>query len=218
MAVYGYTRVSTDEQASEGESLGAQKRTIEGYAMMLGLTAAETFVERGVSGSTPFAERPEGTKLLAALEPGDVVITPKLDRMFRSARDALDVLDKLKAPGHQPAHDRPRRRRHRQRRVEAGVHHPERRGRGRARPHPRAHPRREAGPARPRALPRRNDAVRLPAGRGRRARSRTRTSRPAIKRMRKLRRSGKSLRAIAADMQNRGFAVSHMSVKKIAGT
>jgi putative DNA-invertase from lambdoid prophage Rac len=52
MAVYGYTRVSTDRQANEGESLGAQKRTIEGYAMMLGLQVAEVFVERGVSGST----------------------------------------------------------------------------------------------------------------------------------------------------------------------
>jgi putative DNA-invertase from lambdoid prophage Rac len=99
MGVYGYTRVSTDKQANEGESLGAQQRTIEGYAMMLGLQVAEVFVERGVSGSTPFAGRPQGTKPLAALEPGDVIITPKLDRMFRSARDALDVLDKLQARG-----------------------------------------------------------------------------------------------------------------------
>jgi DNA invertase Pin-like site-specific DNA recombinase len=34
--------------------------------------------------------------LLAILKPGDVVITPKLDRMFRSALDAPDVLAKLK--------------------------------------------------------------------------------------------------------------------------
>ncbi len=34
MAVYGYVRVSTDRQAEEGESLGAQRRTVEGYAMM----------------------------------------------------------------------------------------------------------------------------------------------------------------------------------------
>jgi DNA invertase Pin-like site-specific DNA recombinase len=40
MAVYGYTRVSTDTQAKDGESLGAQKRTIEGYAMMLGIDLA----------------------------------------------------------------------------------------------------------------------------------------------------------------------------------
>jgi putative DNA-invertase from lambdoid prophage Rac len=36
---------------------------------------------------------------LAALKTGDVVITPKLDRMFRSALNALDVLGQLKDRG-----------------------------------------------------------------------------------------------------------------------
>src|SRR3954464_13821052 len=62
MPVYGYTRVSTDRQADEGESLGAQQRVIEGYAMMLGLTLDEIFVERGVSGSKPPRDRPEGSR------------------------------------------------------------------------------------------------------------------------------------------------------------
>jgi putative DNA-invertase from lambdoid prophage Rac len=97
--VYGYARVSTLAQADEGESLDVQQRQIAGYAQMNGLTVAHTFVERGVSGSKPLADRPEGAKLLAALAPGDVVITPKLDRMFRSALDALAVLGDLKARG-----------------------------------------------------------------------------------------------------------------------
>lgn len=97
MAVYGYTRVSTSRQAEEGESLDVQQRTIAGYALMLGLTVDRMFVERGVSGSVPLSDRGEGTALLTTLKPGDVVITPKLDRMFRSALDALDVLAKLKA-------------------------------------------------------------------------------------------------------------------------
>jgi len=99
MAVYGYTRVSTDRQADQGESLGAQQRVIEGYAMMLGLQIDEMFVERGVSGSKPLGERPEGGRLLAVLNAGDVVITPKLDRMFRSALDALDVLGQIQKRG-----------------------------------------------------------------------------------------------------------------------
>jgi len=57
------------------------------------------FVERGVSGSKPLGERPDGARLLAALKAGDVVITPKLDRMFRSALNALDVLGRLKDRG-----------------------------------------------------------------------------------------------------------------------
>jgi DNA invertase Pin-like site-specific DNA recombinase len=96
MAVYGYVRVSTDRQADDGESLGTQQRIIEGYAMMNALTLDSIFVERGVSGSKPLGERPEGARLLAVLKAGDVAITPKLDRMFRSALNALDVLGQLK--------------------------------------------------------------------------------------------------------------------------
>ncbi|MGW9331228.1 recombinase family protein [Bosea sp. NPDC055594] len=99
MAAYGYLRVSTDRQASEGESLQAQRRSVEGYAMMHGLVVERFFVERGVSGAKPIGDRLEGAALLASLKPGDVVITAKLDRMFRSALDALDVLGKLKERG-----------------------------------------------------------------------------------------------------------------------
>jgi len=99
MAVYGYTRVSTDRQATEGESLDVQARTITGYALMLGMTMEHTYIERGVSGSKPLGDRPEGAMLLAAAQPGDTIITPKLDRMFRSALDALDSLAKLKTLG-----------------------------------------------------------------------------------------------------------------------
>ena len=97
MAAYGYARVSTTRQAEEGESLDVQQRTLTGYAMMHGLKLDRTFVERGVSGSVPLGDRPEGATLLAGLKPGDVVVTAKLDRMFRSALDALDVIAKLKA-------------------------------------------------------------------------------------------------------------------------
>jgi DNA invertase Pin-like site-specific DNA recombinase len=99
MAIYGYCRVSTDRQVKEGESLGAQERTIEGYAMMHGMTLDRVFIEQGVSASKPLNDRPEGTRLLSSLSKGDVVITPKLDRMFRSALDALNTLDALKKRG-----------------------------------------------------------------------------------------------------------------------
>jgi hypothetical protein len=47
--------------------------------MMHGLAIDRMFVERGVSGSKPLADRPEGAALLAILQPGDIVITAKLD-------------------------------------------------------------------------------------------------------------------------------------------
>ena len=97
--VFGYLRVSTAEQASNGDSLDTQRQQITGYAMMKGWQVAEFFVEGGVSGSVPLADRPEGRRLLAAVKPGDVVVTPKLDRMFRSASDALATLEEMKDQG-----------------------------------------------------------------------------------------------------------------------
>src|SRR5258705_5015600 len=99
MKVYGYCRVSTAEQADEGCSLAAQQRQIEGWAAVKGWTVAEICVEAGVSGSVPLAERPEGRRLLERTGKGDVIITPKLDRMFRSASDALGTLEELKDQG-----------------------------------------------------------------------------------------------------------------------
>lgn len=94
--VYGYVRVSTVRQADEGESLEVQQRTLTGYALMHGLEISHMYVERGVSGSIPLTEREQGAALCAALRSGDSVITPKLDRMFRSALDALDTLSRFK--------------------------------------------------------------------------------------------------------------------------
>jgi putative DNA-invertase from lambdoid prophage Rac len=96
MKVFGYCRVSTAEQANAGLSLDTQKQQITGYAMMKGWKVAAFFVEAGVSGSVPLADRPEGQHMLASLQPGDIIITAKLDRAFRSAADALGTLEQLK--------------------------------------------------------------------------------------------------------------------------
>jgi putative DNA-invertase from lambdoid prophage Rac len=96
MGTYGYARVSTVQQADSGESLGAQRRKLQGYSQMLGQPLDQVFIERGVSGSRRLQERPEGKRLLEVVQPGDTVLTTKLDRMFRSALDALEVLGQLK--------------------------------------------------------------------------------------------------------------------------
>jgi putative DNA-invertase from lambdoid prophage Rac len=99
MSVYGYCRVSTLRQANEGESLDVQKRQIEGYAHMHGLVLDDVVVEEGVSGSVPVSERPRGAVLFAKLTKGDIVIAPKLDRLFRSALDALTVVEDMRQRG-----------------------------------------------------------------------------------------------------------------------
>lgn len=97
MAVYGYIRVSTDRQANEGESIDVQRRQIEGWCLMHGETLAmPPFQDEGISGSVPVAERPAGKRLLDILKPGDIIVAAKLDRLFRSAFDALQTVESLK--------------------------------------------------------------------------------------------------------------------------
>jgi DNA invertase Pin-like site-specific DNA recombinase len=44
-------------------------------------------------------DRPELAKLLRALEPGDVLIVTRLDRLARSTRDLLNILDQVSEAG-----------------------------------------------------------------------------------------------------------------------
>lgn len=101
MTVYAYARVSTLQQANDGDSLDAQVKQVLGYASSRGLELNDegVFVEKGVSGGQEFGSRPAGSKLLACLAYGDIVIFPKLDRGFRNTRDALNVLHTLKEKG-----------------------------------------------------------------------------------------------------------------------
>ena len=99
MAVYGYIRVSTARQAEHGLSLDAQKQQIAGYAQQRGFGEVSWFQDDGVSGSTELTDRKAGAALLVKAKQGDIVICAKLDRMFRSARNALNMLAEVKQRG-----------------------------------------------------------------------------------------------------------------------
>jgi DNA invertase Pin-like site-specific DNA recombinase len=76
-----YLRVSTDEQASSGLGLEAQRA-----ACMSKVPAGATvsvFADEGVSGSTAIAEREGLPQALEALGAGDVLIVAKRDRIAR---------------------------------------------------------------------------------------------------------------------------------------
>jgi putative DNA-invertase from lambdoid prophage Rac len=98
MATFGYVRMSSAWEAGRGRR-EVQQRPIAGYALARGLQVDQTFVETGVSGWVPLADRPQGKSLLDRLKGGDVVIITKLDRMFHGALDALDWLAELKERG-----------------------------------------------------------------------------------------------------------------------
>jgi putative DNA-invertase from lambdoid prophage Rac len=96
---FAYTRVSTDMQVQDGQSLDVQQRQLEGWAMQRGAKLDGVVVEAGVSGAVPFQDRPEGAKLWAGLQRGDTLVAAKLDRVFRSASDCLSVVEAFKARG-----------------------------------------------------------------------------------------------------------------------
>jgi putative DNA-invertase from lambdoid prophage Rac len=97
--VFGYVRVSTDEQAESGQSLAVQEQQLRGWAMQHGVALDAIHIEPGISGAIAFNERPEGGKLWAELRRGDTVVAAKLDRCFRSAADCLTVVEAFKARG-----------------------------------------------------------------------------------------------------------------------
>jgi len=91
----GYARVSTTEQSTDGVSLDAQTERIESYCRAVGLELREVITDPGVSGGKPLGERPGGAELLREVKAGGVaaVVAVKLDRLFRSALDALKTLE-----------------------------------------------------------------------------------------------------------------------------
>ena len=103
MRIYGYTRVSTISQSQKETSLEVQDQEVQKYALEKRFVGdhsvqkeVHTFKERGVSGSVPLSKRPKGKDLLTKVQPGDVVIVHRLDRMFRSSADALNIVESLK--------------------------------------------------------------------------------------------------------------------------
>ena len=80
--VFGYARVSTDRQADSNISLDEQERRITARCTENGWQLQQVFIDSAVSGSVPLNKRPQGSQLLAALRPGDVVIASRMDRCF----------------------------------------------------------------------------------------------------------------------------------------
>lgn len=88
-----YTRVSTQEQAKEGYSIEAQEARCKAAIESKGWEYAGTFSDPGVSGTS--MERQGLRDMLDAVEAGEVdaVVVYKLDRLSRSQRDTLTIIE-----------------------------------------------------------------------------------------------------------------------------
>jgi DNA invertase Pin-like site-specific DNA recombinase len=85
MATIGYARVSTQDQDYSGQ-LEALKAA-----------GATTIFREKISGVR--ADRPQLAKLMASLKAGDVVLVTKLDRLGRSTRELLDLIERIGSVG-----------------------------------------------------------------------------------------------------------------------
>jgi DNA invertase Pin-like site-specific DNA recombinase len=105
--LYGYLRVSTDKQAmsplvqrgiiiAEAERLG---RKISAWFQDAPIENPDGSINDSVSGKVFVGKRKAGSELMARLKKGDGVIVAKLDRIFRSASDCCQCLDRWERAG-----------------------------------------------------------------------------------------------------------------------
>ena len=89
--VFAYCRVSTCDQTTENQ---VREIAAAGFAV-----DPRRVIEETVSGSVAASLRPGFAKLLERLDPGDVLVTTKLDRLGRNAMDVRQTIELLTGIG-----------------------------------------------------------------------------------------------------------------------
>lgn len=89
MRIFAYGRVSTVNQTSDNQRLELAQA---GYEV-----ADHRWFSDTISGSVPALQRPSFVKMLDKLEPQDMLVVSKLDRLGRSMLDVLQTIDLLKS-------------------------------------------------------------------------------------------------------------------------
>lgn len=95
MLVALYPRVSTQEQAKEGYSIGEQIERLNKYCEAMGWTVYKTYTDPGYSGGD--TNRPGLQEMIKDVKAGkvDKVVVYKLDRLSRSQLDTLYLIEKV---------------------------------------------------------------------------------------------------------------------------
>ncbi|WJY27416.1 recombinase family protein [Sporosarcina trichiuri] len=90
-----YVRVSTQEQAREGYSIGVQEERLRAYAASRGHTVVKLYSDPGFSGGN--LNRPGLQTMLRDIDQQlvDVILVYKLDRLSRSQKDTLYLIEEV---------------------------------------------------------------------------------------------------------------------------
>ena len=93
-----YIRVSTDAQREDGYSIDAQKEMLTAYCVSKGIKNYEYYIDGGFSGSN--IDRPELKRLIDDVKLGKIscVLVYKLDRLSRSQKDTLFLIEDVFNP------------------------------------------------------------------------------------------------------------------------
>lgn len=86
-----YIRVSTQEQAKEGYSIAAQRDKLLAFSMARDWLVNDIYIDDGYTGTN--LERPALKRLLSDIKNTDVILVYKLDRLSRSQRDVLYLVE-----------------------------------------------------------------------------------------------------------------------------
>ena len=90
-----YVRVSTKEQAMEGYSIGEQTERLTKFCEAHGWTIVKIYTDAGHSGAD--TNRPDLQQMIEDIKSGiiDKVLVYKLDRLSRSQKDTLDLIENV---------------------------------------------------------------------------------------------------------------------------
>ena len=88
-----YSRVSTQEQATEGYSIGEQQDRLRAFAASFGWKDVKLYTDPGFSGAS--LDRPAMQEMIRDVKAGKIcrVIVYKLDRLSRSQKDTLYLIE-----------------------------------------------------------------------------------------------------------------------------
>lgn len=95
---YGYARVSTAIQTTEGHSLEEQEKKIRAWAELNNMKLMGMYIDAGVSGTFMF-ERPEFSRLMKDIDRGDVLVAYDISRVSRNSKDMTDLMHIMKKMG-----------------------------------------------------------------------------------------------------------------------